>query len=95
MLLGANGCGKSTLLKMLNGLVFPTTGSYRYCGEEITRARMRERDWARRFRQEVVLLFQHPDAMCVDLTVRDEIAYGPRKLGWADADERVTHWVRS
>lgn len=94
VLLGANGCGKSTLLKMLNGLVFPTTGSYRYCGEEITRARMRERDWARRFRQEVVLLFQHPDAMLFNPTVRDEIAYGPRKLGWADADERVNHWAK-
>ena len=31
-LLGANGCGKSTLLKILDGLLFPDTGSYRRSG---------------------------------------------------------------
>lgn len=94
VLLGANGCGKSTLLKMLNGLVFPTAGAYRYGGDEVSQARMREREWARRFRQEVVLLFQHPDAMLFNPTVRDEIAYGPRKLGWPDADARVARWAQ-
>lgn len=93
VLLGANGCGKSTLLKILNGLVFPTCGTYRYDGEPVTPARMRERDWVRRFRQQVVLLFQQPDAMLFNPTVRDEIAYGPRKLGWSDVDARVDHWA--
>jgi cobalt/nickel transport system ATP-binding protein len=93
VLLGANGSGKSTLLKLLNGLVFPTAGSYRYHGEQVTATHMRERNWARRFRQEVVLLFQHPDAMLFNPTVRDEIAYGPRQLGWPDADARVAHWA--
>jgi len=93
VLLGANGCGKSTLLKILNGLVFPSSGSYRYYGEQVTQARMRERDWVRCFRQEVVLLFQQPDAMLFNPTVRDEIAYGPRKLGWTDVDQRVAYWA--
>lgn len=93
VLLGANGCGKSTLLKILNGLVFPASGSYRYCGEQVSQARMRDRAWVRRFRSEVVLLFQQPDAMLFNPTVRDEIAYGPRKLGWTDVEQRVSYWA--
>src|SRR5690606_25068919 len=75
VLLGANGSGKSTLLKLLNGLVTPTAGCYRYEGQFIDRSSMADRQWLRRFRQEVVLLFQHPEAMLFNPTVRDEIAY--------------------
>ncbi len=93
VLLGANGSGKSTLLKLLNGLVVPGHGSYRYHGHSIDKASMADRQWLRRFRQEVVLLFQHPEAMLFNPTVRDEIAYGPRRLGWDDVDERVASWA--
>ncbi|HVR51588.1 MAG TPA: ABC transporter ATP-binding protein [Pseudorhodoferax sp.] len=89
VLLGANGCGKSTLLKLLNGLVFASAGQCRYDGVELTPAKLRERGFARRFRQEVALLFQQPDAMLFNPTVLDEIAYGPRRLGLPDADERA------
>lgn len=93
VLLGANGCGKSTLLKLLNGLVQPQSGEYRYDGETVTPARLRGGEWARRFRAEVVLLFQHPEAMLFNPTVRDEIAYGPRQLGLAEAEARVALWA--
>lgn len=92
VLLGANGSGKSSLLKLMNGLVQPQAGRYRYAGEEVTPARLKSGEWARRFRSEVVLLFQHPEAMLFNPTVRDEIAYGPRRLGLADAEARVAHW---
>jgi cobalt/nickel transport system ATP-binding protein len=92
VLLGANGCGKSTLLKLLDGLVFATQGSYRYGGMEVTRTALRERGFARRFRQEVALLFQHPESMLFNPTVREEIAYTPRQLG-LPAQDRVARWA--
>ncbi len=93
VLLGANGCGKSTLLKLLDGLVAPTAGSYRYAGETVTPAALKERGRGRRFRQEVALLFQHPEAMLFNPTVFDEVAYTPRRLGLPDAEARARHWL--
>jgi len=95
LLLGANGSGKSTLLKVLNGLVAPTVGVYRYRGEPITPARLRDRTLARRFRSEVVLLFQNPDAMLFNPTVYEEIAFGLRRTGVKDLDARVRRWAAS
>jgi cobalt/nickel transport system ATP-binding protein len=93
VILGANGCGKSTLLKLMNGLVFPQSGQVSYAGVALEKSALAERCFARRFRQECVLLFQHPEAMLFNPTVRDEIAYGPRQLGLPDADARVAHWA--
>jgi len=93
VLLGANGSGKSTLLKLLNGLIFPHQGSLRYRSEEASRSRLHERDFARRFRSEVVLLFQHPEAMLFNPRVREEIAYGPAQLGLPDVAARVAQWA--
>jgi cobalt/nickel transport system ATP-binding protein len=92
VLLGANGSGKSTLLKLLDGLVFPAAGRYRYGGTTIDRAALRDRELARRFRREVVLLFQHPEAMLFNPTVAEEIAYTPRQLG-LDPAARVARWA--
>jgi cobalt/nickel transport system ATP-binding protein len=94
VVLGANGCGKSTLLKLLDGLVFPDRGAYRYRGEGVTAAGFRDRAWSRRFRREVALLFQHPDAMLFNASVREEIAYGPRQLGLDRVAARVDRWAR-
>jgi cobalt/nickel transport system ATP-binding protein len=93
VLLGANGSGKTTLLRILNGLIFPQEGSFRYKGEAVTARRARDKGWNRRFRKEVVLLFQHPEAMLFNPTVYDEIAYSLRQLEAEDPDERVQHWA--
>ena len=93
VLLGANGCGKTTLLRILNGLIFPQEGSYRYGSEPVTEGRLKDRSWSRRFRSEVVLLFQHPESMLFNPTVYDEIAYGLRQLGAEDLDEKVRRWA--
>jgi cobalt/nickel transport system ATP-binding protein len=93
VLLGCNGSGKSTLLKILNGLIAPTAGRVIYLNEEITPARLKHPALHRRFRGEVALLFQNPDAMLFNPTVFDEIAFGPRQLGLSDIDARVRHWA--
>jgi len=93
VLLGANGTGKSTLLKILDGLIRPDRGSYTYEGEAIDPHRLRDPRLNRRFRAEVTLLFQNPDAMLFNPTVYDEIAFGPRQLGLPDVDDRVRHWA--
>lgn len=93
VILGANGCGKSTLLKLMNGLVFPDSGSLTWEGTPLTRDRIKDRAFARDFRRRCVLLFQHPEAMLFNPTVRDEIAYGPRQLGLPDADARAAGWA--
>ena len=77
----------------MNGLIAPQAGSFSYCGEAVTPARLESGAFARRFRSEVVLLFQHPEAMLFNPTVREEIAYGPRRLGLPDAAQRAERWA--
>ncbi|MDQ7056373.1 MAG: ABC transporter ATP-binding protein [Persephonella sp.] len=95
VVLGVNGSGKSTLLKLLNGLIFPCSGEYFYKGEKITEKRLKNKEFNRIFRKEVVLLFQNPDSMLFNPTVYDEIAFGLRQLGEDKKliDEKVKYWA--
>jgi cobalt/nickel transport system ATP-binding protein len=94
VLLGSNGCGKSTLLKLLNGLLEPVSGELRWQGQALSRQFLRQDGNGPAFRRACVLLFQHPEAMLFNPTVRDELAYGPRQLGLNDIDARIAHWSR-
>lgn len=93
VLLGANGCGKSTLLKLMNGLIEPESGEVYWQGQALTREALRRDAHGKEFRRRCALLFQHPEAMLFNPTVRDELAYGPRQLGLADTDRRVNRWA--
>lgn len=80
-LLGANGCGKSTLLKVLDGLIFPDSGSYRAFGSLVTEDALEDEQFNRGFRGRVGFIFQNSDAQVFSPTVREEIAFGPLNMG--------------
>lgn len=75
-LTGHNGSGKSTLVKQLNGLLSPATGTIRIGGENIGIAKTAQ------LATKVALLFQHPDDQICKQTVWDEVAFGPKNLGY-------------
>ncbi len=93
VLLGINGSGKSTLLKILNGLLFPDSGNYYFKGELITKKKLKDKGFAKKFRKSNVLLFQNPDSMIFNPTVYDEIAFGLRQLFADNIDEKVKYWA--
>ena len=82
-LLGANGCGKSTLLKVLDGLLFPSAGSYRAFGQDVTEEHLEDEQFSMGFRARIGFVFQSSDAQVFSPTVREEIAFGPLQLGLA------------
>ena len=85
-LLGDNGAGKTTLFRILNGLSFPQSGTYRFDGTVIDSAWLKKQTNAKRFHKRVGYLFQNPDVMLFNATVRDEIAFGPRQLGLSETE---------
>jgi energy-coupling factor transport system ATP-binding protein len=87
---GPSGSGKSTLVQLLAGLLEPTAGQVLLDGigahERTARAR-----WAR---ARMGLAFQQPEDQIFELTVRREVAFGPRNMG-LDGDEtaRRVDWA--
>ena len=90
-LLGANGSGKSTLLKLLDGLLFPQSGTIMVFGEALTEAALRDERFRHGFRRRVGFVFQNSDAQLFSPTVREELAFGPLQLGLTrrDVETRV------
>ena len=93
VLLGANGCGKSSLLRVLDALTLPKLGTFRFDGRPVNDRTLQDRAWQRDFRQRVVLMFQHPESMLFNPTVREEIGFGLRHLPASEQDARIAHWA--
>ncbi|OII38050.1 phosphonate ABC transporter ATP-binding protein [Curtobacterium sp. MMLR14_010] len=72
VLLGLSGSGKSTLLRHVNGLEFPTSGSVRVLGEELTTLRSRD---LRTMRGRVAMVFQQFELVPA-LTVLENVLTG-------------------
>jgi len=81
VIVGANASGKSTLLHLLDGLIFPVSGSIRAFGEILSLRRMETADFVQQFRRKVGLVFQEAEAQLFCPTVKEEIAFGPLQLG--------------
>lgn len=79
--IGSNGSGKSTLLHIMNGLIFPQSGSVYLEGRQVTEKALKDTNFLRFFRQRVGYLFQDPDVQLFCPTVFDELLFGPLQLG--------------
>ena len=75
-LLGPSGCGKTTTLRMVAGLEQPTSGRLLIGDTDLTGSRSYERPVNTVFQS--YALFPH-------LTIRDNVAFGPKRRGQADA----------
>jgi energy-coupling factor transport system ATP-binding protein len=83
--LGGTGSGKSTLVQHLNLLLTPTSGEVLVDGSNA-------RDLAKgELRKRVGLVFQFPESALFAPTVREDVAFAPRRLGLDDeeVDRRV------
>lgn len=86
--LGANGSGKSTLLKILDGLIYPASGTVRFFGRTITEDTLAG-EFLMAFRSSVGFVFSEPDVQLFSPTVFDEIAFGPLQLGLEPGEARA------
>jgi energy-coupling factor transport system ATP-binding protein len=77
---GANGCGKTTLLRALSGLLRLERGTVAVDGVDLAAT------GAYAAARLVAHVFQNPESGFVAATVADEVAYGPRRLGWSQAE---------
>jgi spermidine/putrescine transport system ATP-binding protein len=79
-LLGPSGCGKTTMLRMIAGLEQPTLGRVLIGETDLTGSRPYERPVNTVFQS--YALFPH-------LTIRDNVAFGPKRRKAADAEKQA------
>jgi molybdate transport system ATP-binding protein len=94
-ILGPNGAGKSTLLDVLAGLVRPDSGSAEL-GDTILFSLdpPAKQSWMPPHARGISLLTQQP-LLFPRMTVRDNVAFGPRSagLGRNESRRRAVHWL--
>lgn len=77
---GTNGAGKSTTMRLINGLLKPSSGQVLIDGAPTTQLRTSQ------LAAKVGFLFQNPDRQICCSTVREELLFGFRAQGRADAE---------
>lgn len=85
---GPNGSGKSTLFRILLGLDFPSEGQYFLDGEEITRQKLSQKEFASAFHAKIGFVFQNSEIQLFTSSVEEEIAFGLRQLGLPEREVR-------
>ncbi|MCI2059072.1 MAG: energy-coupling factor transporter ATPase [Oscillibacter sp.] len=79
-IVGRNGSGKTTIVKHFNGLHQPTGGKVLVKGRDTSKATVAE------LSKSVGYCFQNPDHQIFSSLVLDELSYGPKNLGWDQAE---------
>ncbi|HBA87709.1 MAG TPA: energy-coupling factor ABC transporter ATP-binding protein [Geobacter sp.] len=82
-ILGSNGSGKTTLLKIMDGLTKGYQGEVLLDGENVLRLHPRD------IYRKVGLVFQNPDDQLFATTVFEDTAFGPRNMGFGEAEVRA------
>jgi cobalt/nickel transport system ATP-binding protein len=77
-LLGANGSGKTTLLKTMDGLIRDYRGTVLLDGQNILKLHPRD------IYRKVGLVFQNPDDQLFAHSVTEDVAFGPRNMGFGE-----------
>lgn len=75
-IIGENGAGKTTLVRHFNGLLKATQGRVVIDGLDASKQTVA------RLASKVGYAFQNPDEQLFERTVRAEVAFGPRNLGF-------------
>ena len=83
-IIGHTGSGKSTLIQHLNGLLRPTSGQILFEGEDV----WKDKEFTRRLRFKVGLVFQYPEYQLFEETVYKDMAFGPRNMGLDEEEVR-------
>ena len=89
-LLGCNGSGKSTLLRVIAGLYFQKEGSFNYQNKEVSKKSI-----DKAFRKSVGILFQNPESMIFNPTVKDEILFSLKEFDINDIENKVEKIAKS
>ncbi len=81
-MLGANGSGKTTLARLIKGLLVPDQGDIIVgtCNTKLYAAH--------HLAAQIGYLFQNPKRQIFCASVEEELAFGPRNLGWTEQEIR-------
>lgn len=77
-IIGQNGSGKTTIAKHFNGLLHPTSGEVLIMGENTKDCKVSY------LSRKVGYVFQNPDDMLFSSSVEEEIAFGPKMMGFSE-----------
>ncbi|MBI2264342.1 MAG: energy-coupling factor transporter ATPase [Armatimonadetes bacterium] len=81
-IVGRSGSGKTTLVQHINRLLRPTSGAVLVDGQDINAPGFPVKE----VRRKIGLVFQYPEHQLFEETVFEDVAFGPRNLGYSGSE---------